>query len=90
MSCCRTKEFLKELDYCKSQIQVWGFSTDICQIVWHLKYQVKEFFPMNGVPQSIVDSLDILLERFKIAEDQLSITAERIIQEVNKIDGLEK
>lgn len=84
MSCCRTKEFLRELDYCKSGMNVWGRDFDLQQIQYAIRHQVKEYFPLNGVPQHIVDSLDILQERIAIAEETVAITVNRIISEIEK------
>ncbi len=84
MSCCRTKEFLKELDYCKHGMNVWGRDFDLQQIQYAIRYQVKEYFPLNGVPQHIVDSLDILQERIAIAEETIAMTVNRIIAEIEK------
>lgn len=84
MSCCRTKEFLRELDYCKSGMNVWGRDFDLQQIQYAIRHQVKEYFPLNGVPQHIVDSLDVLQERIAIAEETVSITVNRIIAEIER------
>lgn len=84
-SCCFYKEFLKELDYIKSEMTVWGINFDLMQAVWSLKNKVKDFFPINGVPQDIMQSLKLLEDRMKIASDQLSITCERIIIEVERL-----
>lgn len=84
-SCCYYKEFLKELDYIKSEMTVWGIDFCIMQRVWSLKTKVKEFFPINGVPDDIMNSLRLLEERMKIANDQLAITCERIILEVERL-----
>jgi hypothetical protein len=67
---------------------IGGHDTDINQIVYTLGYEVKEYFPMNKVPQSIVDSIYLLKEKFEIAEKQLGITLELIINEVEKLDKL--
>lgn len=86
---CYYKEFLKELNYIKGEMIVWGIDFCIMQRVWSLKTKVKEFFPMNGVPEDIMKSLGLLEERMKIANDQLSITCERIILEVEKLKNQE-
>lgn len=67
---------------------IGGRDTDLLQIIYTLNYQVKEFFPMNGIPQSVVDSLDILKHRFILAEACLKHTLELIIYEVEKLDKL--
>lgn len=83
MSCCDgTSEFLKELDYIKHQMNFCGHSTDILQVVWSLRHKVKNFFPLNGVPQQIVDSLNSLEERFNIAESQLCLTCDVLIHQI--------
>lgn len=84
MSCCRTKEFLKELDYCKHRLDVWGIDFDLQQVHYAIRHQVKEYFPLNGVPQHIVDCLDILNERIAIAEETIALTIDKIIAEIEK------
>lgn len=84
-SCCHYKEFLKELDYVKNEMTVWGIDFCLMQRVWSLRTKVKEFFPINGVPEDIINSLRLLEERMKIASDQLELTCERIILEVERL-----
>lgn len=84
MSCCHIKQLLKELDYCKHRMNVWGRSFDLPDIIYALRNHVKEFFPLNGVPQHIVDSLDLLEARINIAEEQLHLTCDTIIHEIEK------
>lgn len=84
-SCCFYKEFLKELDYIKSEMNVWGHNYDLMQTVWALKNKVKDFFPINGVPEEIMHSLKLLEDRMRIASDQMSLTCERIIIEVERL-----
>lgn len=83
-SCCHYKEFLKELDYIKSEMTVWGVNYDILQTVWSLKRRVKEWFPMNKVPQDIELSLIILEERLKLATEKTGLICERIMLEVER------
>lgn len=71
-------------------MKVWGIEYDIYQTVYALRNQVKDYFPMNSVPMPICESLDHLHERLDIAFQQLGITIDRIIYELNKIDGLEE
>lgn len=84
MSDCRIKEFLKELDCCKSGMHVWGRDFDLQQVHYALRHQVKEYFPLNGVPQHIVDYLDVLKERIAVAEETVAIAVNKIIQEIEK------
>lgn len=90
MSCCRRKELMKNLDYCKHGMKVWGIDYDIHQLLYALRNQVKDYFPLNGVPAHIVQSLTHLQERMDIAFQQLGITVDTIIYELEKIDGLEE
>ena len=78
------KEFLRDLQYCKNGFPVWGTQYDLKQALYSLRYQVKEYFPMNGVPKSIMDQLELLQMRFEILETQLTITIDRIIEEIEK------
>lgn len=82
---CYYKKFIKELECVQKEFNVWGLDFCIMQRVWSLKNHVKEFFPMNGVPKDIMNSLLLLEERMKIANDQLAITCERIILEVERL-----
>lgn len=83
-NCCQYREFLRELDYIKNEMSVWGIDFCLMQRVWSLKNKVKEFFPINGVPQHIIDSLILLEERMQISTDQLALTCERIMLEVEE------
>lgn len=76
-NCCSYKEFIKELDYCKSEMTVWGTNYHIMQTVWNIQRKVKEFYPPNGIPQHIMDSMHLMEERMKIANEQLAITCEQ-------------
>lgn len=84
MSCCHIKQILKDLGYCKSGMTVWGTRFDISEIIYAIRYHVKEHFPLNGVPNRIVESLDILEKRIEIAEEQLRLTCDVIINEIEK------
>ena len=84
MSCCHIKQLLKELDYCKSNMTVWGTNYDLNQLYFSLRHQVKEFYPLNGVPQRIVDSLDSLKQRIQLAEEQIALTCDVIMHEIEK------
>jgi len=81
-SCCFYKEFLKELDYIQHEMTVWGHNFDFLQPVWSLKNHVKEFFPMNEVPQEIHQQLFILEERMKVAQQTAWNVCERLKIEV--------
>ena len=83
-NCCAYKEFIKELDYCKSEMTVWGTNYHIMQTVWNIQRKVKEFYPPNGIPQAIMDSMKLMEERMKLANDQLALTCERIILDVEQ------
>ena len=82
--CCPYKEFIKELSYCQSEMNVWGTDYHIMQTVWNIQRKVKEFYPPNGIPQEIMDSMKLMEERMKIAFEQLCITCDRIILDVEK------
>ena len=84
MSYCSIKEFQKELEGIKDQLHFCDHSTDIIEIVYALKRRVREHYPINSVPQVIVDSLRSLEERFKIAEEQLYLTCDVLINELEK------
>jgi hypothetical protein len=84
MSCCHIKQLLKELDYCKSGMTVWGRDYDLSQHYYLIRHQVKEYFPMNGVPQNIIDSLELLKGRIELAEQQLALTVDTIIHQIEK------
>ncbi len=82
MGCCRYKEFLKELDYCKSEMNVWGTNFDIMQSVWTLKRQVKDWFPMNEVPEEIMTSISLLELRMFQAKESMDEACNSIINQV--------
>ncbi len=77
-------ELLRKLDYLKSEMQFEGHDSDILQLVYSLRRVTKEYFPMNEVPEDMMESLRLLDERFTIARAQLSITAERLILHIQK------
>lgn len=90
MSCCHIKQLLKELDYCKSRMTeksgrtAWERDYVLSQVYYQIRYHVKNHYPINGVPNRIIESLDILEKRIEIAEEQLQITCTTIINEIEK------
>lgn len=83
-NCCPYKEFLKELDYCKNEMFVWGTNYHIMQTVWNIQRKVKEFYPPNGIPENIMESMSMLEEMMKLANQQLCRTCEIIILDIEK------
>jgi hypothetical protein len=90
MSYCEYKEFLRELEDIQGEMRVWGHDYDLMQLIFSLKNKVKDFFPMNGVPQEIFDSLNIAQERLKIACHQLNVTCEKIKIEIENMKQKEE
>lgn len=77
-------ELLRKLDYLKHQMQFEGHDSDILQLVYSLKRVIKEYFPMNAIPEDMMESIRLLEMRFQIASEQLSITSERFINHIQK------
>jgi hypothetical protein len=48
-----------------------------------LEKRIKEFFPMNQIPTSIIQSMKLLDVSIKIAENELTLTVLRLIKEVS-------
>lgn len=62
--------------------------TDIMQSVWFLRSKVRNQFPMNKIPDSIITEMQILYEKFICADAQLNLALDVIIEEVKRLDGL--
>lgn len=82
--CCPIKELMKQLDYIKNGMNVWGRDYDLSQLHYSLRHHIKEYYPLNGVPQHIVDSLDALKARIELAEEQMILTCDVIIHHLEK------
>ncbi len=83
-NCCPYKEFSKELDYCQHEMTVWGTNYHIMQTVWNIQRKVKEFYPPNGIPQHIMDSMKMMEDRMKLACEQMCLTCQVIILDIEK------
>lgn len=81
-------EFIKMIESYRNALDTHPYDTNINHVVFNIQYQIKEYFPLNGVPDSVIDSLAQLQYYFKEAEDQLNETLDIIIEEVKKIDEL--
>ena len=82
-------EFMKKIKDWRYGLPIGGRDTDLIQIAWYLSHAVKDFFPINGVPQNVINSIQSLRERFTLAEEQFHLTLDVIINEVEKLDDLE-
>ena len=89
MSKTYEKQLIYDIESIKSGLSFCGHDTEFCQLVWALKGKIKEYYPMNEVPKEIVDSLQRLEERFKIAEEQLMISVDVIVHTIKKELGIE-
>lgn len=77
-------ELLRKLDSLKDELQFEGRESDILELVWALKRLVKEYFPMNEVPEDMINSLFVLEQRVRMAREQLTLTTERFILHLGK------
>jgi hypothetical protein len=48
-----------------------GRDTDLSQIGFYLRLALKDEFPINSVPQNLVDQVDQLIDRLKDAEEDI-------------------
>ena len=48
---------------------IGGRDTDISQIAWGLEYKIKELFPINKVPDNLVERINVLKSICKDCED---------------------
>lgn len=82
------REFLKRMETMRYIGNLNGLNTDILQIIYSLRVEVKDFFPMNQVPVDIVDNLSLTQNAFKKAQESLDNTLDLLIEEIKKIDNL--
>lgn len=88
MTCCRMRIFLQNLKSIKDrQTQEPSVDIDLCHAYRMLKNEILDLFPINEVPQVLVDYLLLLKERINIAEEQLDITIDRAIEAIEKEMG---
>lgn len=85
MSDDRYDEFLKDLDHIQEELKIYGIDYYIMQAVFALKNKVKDFFPMNGVPENIVDHLNVLQNKMEAADLQMKVACKVIMMEVEKM-----
>lgn len=83
MSKTYEEEFIFDLESIKHGMMFCGHDTDILQIIWSLKRKVKEFFPMNKVPDEIYSALLEVEEKFRKAEMELHDTVDVIVKRIN-------
>lgn len=79
------EEDLKELETIKSCGLGGRKPDDITQLGYSLYSYVRQMFPINAVPKAVEDSLNLLKERLKTAEDQWDLTLDVIISQVQQI-----
>ena len=84
------KEFLDELHCIKGGFSCWGFSYDFTGPFVHLKYKIKEFFPINGVPDHIMGLLQIAEKELKSFDNSITILCISLAKEVEKMKIQEK
>ncbi len=82
MSCCKFGEFLHSLKSFKEIRSNSEQRIDLQNASYVLKNEVIHLFPINQVPKIIVDYLSLLEERINIADEQLTLTIDRIILEI--------
>lgn len=78
------KSLIKDLE--QMRYNNGGRLTDVAQIAYSLSHFVKINFPMNGVPDSIVNQLDILKIALESAESLYEETLDFIIKTCEEID----
>jgi hypothetical protein len=84
----RKGEFINMIEEYRNALEDHPKDLSINHIIFNIKYKVKEFFPINEVPQNVVDALSNLEYKFEEAQFCLNHTLDTIIQEIVKIDGL--
>lgn len=89
MSKTYEEQLIFDLECIKHGMMFCGHDTDFIQIVWSIKNKIKEFYPMNEVPQEIHSSLEHLTNAFKLAEKQLNETVDLIVNRIKKDEGIE-
>jgi len=62
---------------------------DMTIITRALEDMARKYFPLNGVPASVVEALEDLAFSVDTAMEQFTETANLMICEINKLDGLE-
>ncbi len=90
MSYCRIKEFRTELICCKEKDFVWGKSFNLQRYHEIITEQVKNYFPLNGVPENIVDCLTILEDNLSSVQESIIFTMDRILNQIEKDLPVEK
>lgn len=82
MGCFPSKEFLRDLLSCKNSMKVWGRDFDLSLSVDALGHKIKNFYPMNEVPEKVCANLEHLEKILNSAQDLLHSTIDLVIQDV--------
>lgn len=84
------QDFIEQLEGIKNRETFAGRSTDISQIAYNLAQTVKEYFPINQVPNRIVELLKSNAMQLELAEQHFHLVVEVIIQECQNIQKCEE
>jgi hypothetical protein len=87
---CHYKEFLDELRAVKGGFSCWGYDYNITSPFVHLKYKIKEFFPINAVPDHIMGLLQVAEKELKSFDNSITILCISLAKEVEKMKIQEK
>ena len=85
MTCQKKQSFVSDLKEVLQKIESEEAKyCDIKSSYRMLKKHIVDIFPLNKIPPSIVESLHFLEQRIECAEQQLILTMEKTILEVEK------
>lgn len=83
-------EKMEDLQSGYKNMGLWnGADFDIMRIAYNIASEVKQYFPINEVPEEISYQIKLLKECLERSEAQLNDTLDTIIIETQKFDGLE-
>ena len=82
-------EIIERMEMYKEGAFIYGIDPDISAIIRSLSREIKDIYPMNKVPECILQSFEELKESFAMAEYMLARTLDILIYEIKKIDGLQ-
>lgn len=84
MTCEKKKSFVNDFKEILERIENQPNAGDIKITYRLLKRHILDLFPLNKIPESLVQSIHFLEERIEIAEQQLILTMEKAILEIEK------
>lgn len=82
-------DFVRYVEEHKNEMKEGKSYSEIMNLYERVEAKVRELFPMNQIPQTLVSELTSFKTDCQFLESQMQETLDLVIHEVKKLDGLE-